>query len=479
MIKKRTEKVAKKRVGIIGAGPSGLAQLRAFEAAKNEGLEVPEIVCFEKQSNWGGMWNYSLRTGVGKYGEPIHGSMYKYLWSNGPKECLEFSDYSFDEHFKKPISSYPPRPVLFDYIQGRIKKNKVREYIRFDTTVRWVNFNEETKKFEMVLDDLKINKTYTEVFDYLVVASGHFSTPNMPYFKGIENFPGQVMHAHDFRGADPYKDQDLLIIGSSYSAEDIGVQCHKHGAKSVTLSYRSNAIGLNWPDGIKEVPLLTYFIGDIAHFKDGTSSRYDAVIMCTGYQHKFPFLPDDLRLKTKNNLYPDNLYKGVFFNELPKLIYLGMQDQYYTFNMFDAQAWIARDFMMESYKLPEKAKRRIDIDKWLKAIDKLESGADDVDFQSAYIKDILKLSDYPDFNVDQVGVMFKEWLQDKDENILTYRDKTFQSVVTGTKAETHHTEWMDELDDSKERYLYFQESEEEEEVEEVVELKRVLASKSS
>ena len=478
MIKKRTEKVAKKRVGIIGAGPSGLAQLRAFEAAKNEGLEVPEIVCFEKQSNWGGMWNYSWRTGVGKYGEPIHGSMYKYLWSNGPKECLEFSDYSFDEHFKKPISSYPPRPVLFDYIQGRIKKNKVREYIRFDTTVRWVNFNEETKKFEMVLDDLKINKTYTEVFDYLVVASGHFSTPNMPYFKGIENFPGQVMHAHDFRGADPYKDQDLLIIGSSYSAEDIGVQCHKHGAKSVTLSYRSNAIGLNWPDGIKEVPLLTHFIGDIAHFKDGTSSRYDAVIMCTGYQHKFPFLPDDLRLKTKNNLYPDNLYKGVFFNQLPKLIYLGMQDQYYTFNMFDAQAWIARDFMMDSYKLPAKAKRRIDIDKWLKANDKLESGTDDVDFQSAYIKDILKLSDYPDFNVDQVGVMFKEWLQDKDENILTYRDKTFQSVVTGTKAETHHTEWMDELDDSKERYLYFQESEEEE-VEEVVELKRVLASKSS
>ncbi len=471
MNNKRIGKMTEKRVGIIGAGPSGLAQLRAFEAAKNEGLDVPEIVCFEKQSNWGGMWNYSWRTGVGKYGEPIHGSMYKYLWSNGPKECLEFSDYSFDEHFKKPISSYPPRPVLFDYIQGRIKKNKVRDYIRFDTTVRWVNYNEETKKFEMVLDDLKINKTYTEVFDYLVVASGHFSTPNMPYFKGIENFPGQVMHAHDFRGADPYKDQDLLIIGSSYSAEDIGVQCHKHGAKTVTLSYRSNPIGVNWPDGIKEVPLLTHFEEDIAHFKDGTSARYDAVIMCTGYQHKFPFLPDELRLKTKNNLFPDNLFKGVFFNELPKLIYLGMQDQYYTFNMFDAQAWVARDYMMERYQLPSKAERRIDIDKWLSANEKLETGADDVDFQSAYIKDILEISDYPDFNVDKVGGMFKEWLKDKDENILTYRDKTFQSVVTGTKAETHHTEWMDELDDSKERYLYFEESEEE--LEEVADVQRV------
>src|SRR5690625_2989690 len=162
----------KKRVDIIGAGPSGLAQIRAFESAKKQGKEIPEIVCFEKQANWGGMWNYTWRTGVGKFGEPIHGSMYKYLWSNGPKECLEFSDYSFDEHFKKPISSYPPRPVLFDYIQGRINKSNARDYIRFNTTLRWLTFNEETEKFTLFLDDLKNNKTYEEKFDYVVVATG-------------------------------------------------------------------------------------------------------------------------------------------------------------------------------------------------------------------------------------------------------------------------------------------------------------------
>lgn len=454
----------KKRVGIIGAGPSGLAQLRAFEAAKKKGEEVPEIVCFEKQSNWGGMWNYSWRTGVGKYGEPIHGSMYKYLWSNGPKECLEFSDYSFDEHFKKTISSYPPRPVLFDYIQGRIKKDNVRDYIRFDTTARWVSFDDSTKKFTLVLDDLKNNKTYTEEFDYLVVASGHFSTPNMPYFKGIENFPGNVIHAHDFRGADQYKDQNLLLIGSSYSAEDIGVQCYKHGAKSVTLSYRTNPIGVSWPEGIKEMPLVTHFEDDIAHFNNGETEKYDAVIMCTGYQHKFPFLPSKMRLKTKNNLYPDNLYKGVFFNELPQLIYLGMQDQYYTFNMFDTQAWMARDYMLGKIELPSKEERRADMDTWLKRNDDLGHGHDAVDFQSDYIKDIIKLSDYPEFNIDKVAAMFKEWLSDKEENILTYRDKTYRSVVTGTMAAEHHTEWMDEMDDSKERYLNEPEEEESEEV---------------
>ncbi|PWH86666.1 NAD(P)-binding domain-containing protein [Brumimicrobium oceani] len=456
--------MTKKRVGIIGAGPSGLAQLRAFEAAKKKGEEVPEVVCFEKQSNWGGMWNYSWRTGVGKYGEPIHGSMYKYLWSNGPKECLEFSDYSFDEHFEKPISSYPPRPVLFDYIQGRIKKDNVRDYIRFDTTARWISFDEDTKKFTMILDDLKNDRTYSEEFDYLVVASGHFSTPNMPYFKGIENFPGNVLHAHDFRGADQFKDQKLLLIGSSYSAEDIGVQCHKHGAKSVTLSYRTSPIGMDWPEGMKEKPLVTHFEDNVAHFKDGTTESYDAVIMCTGYQHKFPFLPDNMRLKTKNNLYPDHLYKGVFFNENPQLIYLGMQDQYYTFNMFDTQAWLARDYMLGKFELPSKEERREDINLWLERNEKLKNGDDHVDFQSDYIRDIIKLSDYPDFNLDKVAEMFKEWMKDKEDNILTYRDKTYQSVVTGTMAAEHHTDWMDEMDDSKERYLYEPEEEEDDDV---------------
>lgn len=37
-----------KRVAIIGAGPSGLSQLRAFQSAAEKGAEAPEIVCFEK-----------------------------------------------------------------------------------------------------------------------------------------------------------------------------------------------------------------------------------------------------------------------------------------------------------------------------------------------------------------------------------------------------------------------------------------------
>ena len=443
----------KLRIGIVGAGPSGLAQLRAFKSAEKKGEEVPEIICFEKQEDWGGLWNYTWRTGVGKYGEPTHGSMYKYLWSNGPKECLEFSDYSFDEHFGKPISSYPPRSVLFDYIQGRVRKSDVRKYIRFNTTTRWVEYNEETKQFKVILDDLVNNRTYTEIFDYLVVATGHFSTPNMPYFEGVQDFPGIIMHAHDFRGADQLKDKDVLLIGSSYSAEDIGVQSYKHGAKSVTISYRSQPLGMDWPEGMKEVPLLEKFEGDLGYFSDGTSQRFDAVVMCTGYQHKFPFLPDELRLKTANCLYPENLYKGLVFNKLPNLLYLGMQDQYYTFNMFDAQAWFARDIMQGKIKLPKEEQRNDDIKLWMERSAANKNHDDEVDFQTDYVKDLIAATNYPSFDLDAVAVLFKQWLKDKDENILEYRDKTYTSVITGTKAEKHHTVWLDEMDDTFERFL--------------------------
>ncbi len=69
-----------KRIAVIGAGPSGMAALRAFESAARGGAAVPELVCFEKQSDWGGLWNYTWRTGLDEFGEPVHGSMYRFLW---------------------------------------------------------------------------------------------------------------------------------------------------------------------------------------------------------------------------------------------------------------------------------------------------------------------------------------------------------------------------------------------------------------
>ncbi len=57
------------------------------------------------------------------------------------------------------------------------------------------------------------------------------------------------------------------------------------------------------------------------------------------------------------------------------------------------------------------------------------------------------------FDLDTVAEIFKRWGRTKKEDILNYRDITYTSVMTGTKAAQHHTPWMLEIDDSLERYL--------------------------
>ncbi|KNG93521.1 NAD(P)-binding domain-containing protein [Pseudaestuariivita atlantica] len=440
-----------KRICIIGAGPSGLAQLRAFQSAKAKGAEIPEIVCYEKQPDWGGLWRYTWRTGVDEHANPCHGSMYRYLWSNGPKEGLEFADYTFEEHFGKPIASYPPRAVLFDYIEGRVKKAGVRDWIKFNTIVRDVR--KVDGGFEVTARDGETDSEETSVFNHVIVATGHFSFPNVPHYPGFEQFNGRILHAHDFRDAREFEGKDILILGTSYSAEDIGSQCWKYGARSITVAHRTAPMGYDWPDNWKEVPKLDRVEGKTAHFIDGTSKDVDAIILCTGYKHHFPFLPDSLRLKTANRLAADDLYKGVVFTGDTDMFYLGMQDQWYTFNMFDAQAWWVRDVIMGRIGLPDAAAMEADWKQRQADEDALEDDYACIAYQGAYTQELIDETDYPSFDVEAANQAFYEWKKHKKKGIMEFRNHGYTSPMTGTKAPPHHTPWKDALDDSLEDYL--------------------------
>ena len=439
------------KVALIGTGPCGLSFLRSLYQAKKKGEDIPEVVAFDKQSDWGGLWNYSWRTGSDEFGDPIPNSMYRYLWSNGPKECLEFADYSFDEHFNKPIPSFPPREVLKDYIIGRAEKSELKKNVKFNTTVTSVS--SDGSGFNVSYKDKVEDKISTERFDNVVVATGHFSVPYIPEYKGMSSFPGRIMHSHDFRDAEEFRNKNVVVLGSSYSAEDVALQCHKYGAKSVTIGYRNNPMGFHWPEGMKEVHYMDRIEGNKAIFKDGTVQEMDALILCTGYLHHFPFLSEELKLKTQNRLYPPKLYKGVAWQDNPNLFYLGMQDQFHTFNMFDAQAWYVRDIIMNKISLPSNDEMEKDIKNWVSKEEALEDAHQMIDFQTDYCVDLCSSIDYPKIDFELIRKNFYEWEDHKEENILTYRDKSFPSPVTGTVGPSHHTTWLEAMDDSMQTYL--------------------------
>ena len=197
----------------------------------------------------------------------------------------------------------------------------------------------------MTVEDLKARHTFDDIFTHVIVSTGIFNVPNKPAFPGMETFTGRIIHSHDFRDAYEFKGQRLLIVGASYSAEDIALQCLKFGAKSVLTSYRTKPMNLKWPSGIEERPLIVKIDKNNVHFKDGTMATVDSIILSTGYQYHFSFLGDDLRLYSTLSVYPADLYKGALWLKggNNKLFYMGTQDQYYTFTMFDVQAlWICK-----------------------------------------------------------------------------------------------------------------------------------------
>ena len=439
------------KVAIIGSGPSGLSVLRAFSKLQNKVKETIDITCFEKQNDWGGQWKQTWRTGLDEYGEPVHSSMYSNLWSNGPKECIEFSDYSFEEHFGKSIPSYPPRSIIEDYIIGRAKKSKFRHLIKFNHVVRMVD--KQNVGFQITVENLILNKFQKIYFDYLIVATGHFSVPNVPGFDGINSFPGRIMHSHDFRNAYEFIEKDILVVGSSHSAEDIGLQLKKFGARSVTFSYRNKPMGFNWPRGMDEKPLIKSIDGSLVSFQNGFKKSFSAIILCTGYLHAFPFINEDLRLITINRLFSPGLYKGVVWNDYPNLFYIGMQDQWYTFTMFDAEAWYIRDIILKKISLPNKNLRLREMKIWDKRELALNNEYEMIDFQADYIKSLLKETDYPNFNIELTQNEFKTWKKAKEKSIVGYRDSSHISPITGKLSPKYKTSWWNSKDDSVKNFL--------------------------
>jgi trimethylamine monooxygenase len=189
------------RIGILGAGPCGLSQLIAFEDFKlaNDNSSATqsqsqfEITCYENAL-------------------PVHNSMYRDLWSNRPKELLEFANYSYYEHFGKAVGSFLPRKVLYEYITGRVRKYfgfgfgaDYKKLVELNTNVTQLTFDEKSKLFTIIAHNTQTDAITKQEFNYVIISTGHFSAPQMPYFKGVELFTGGVVHAHDFRNAQQFQ----------------------------------------------------------------------------------------------------------------------------------------------------------------------------------------------------------------------------------------------------------------------------------
>ena len=217
---------------------------------------------------------------------------------------------------------------------------------------------------------MHIKQATEELFDWVVVATGHFCHPYMPDIKGLETFTGHRVHSKNVRSFGQFRGMRVLCVGAGYSGIDMAIQMYKFGAQSVHISYKDSPIDFNWSQAegceIKEVPQVIEVRGKTVTLVDGTEGEYDWIIFCTGYCHSFPFMEKSLSLVTLGNeLYPKSLYKGVVMTSNNKLFYMGMQNLVYSFPLYDMQAKLIVECVSGGLEAPNMCDMEMDVNKWV------------------------------------------------------------------------------------------------------------------
>ncbi|QIQ04268.1 flavin-containing monooxygenase [Streptomyces liangshanensis] len=86
----------------------------------------------------------------------------------------------------------------------------------------------------------------------VVVATGYNHTPRLPDWPGREAYEGELVHAGEYRDAQPYAGKDVLVVGVGNTGAEIAVDLVEGGAARVRLAVRTvphivRRSTLGWP----------------------------------------------------------------------------------------------------------------------------------------------------------------------------------------------------------------------------------------
>lgn len=329
------------RVAIIGAGPAGMASAKALAL---EPIPFTAIDVYERQSQWGGVWNYQAED---KNIENLFGpsnldvelseyvlSMYTHLETNLKKRLMEFLQMPF------PGGDFPNRETVYTYLN---------EY--GDTIPKTVNFkfNCHVDRVEKVGEVWKItSQGSTEDYDAIIIANGHFDLPYIPEIPGLEEWnnsrPETISHAKYFTDAECYRDKTVVLVGNSYLGVDIAAQVGVY-AKKVYVSCRTPAKIINIAMSlVTEVGMIAKFDPkeQIISMTDGSViDGVDDILFCTGCHYHIPFLKTYSDIVTTRGV--RGLYHQIFYSADPSLLFVALQNGAVPFPVLELQgAVIAR-----------------------------------------------------------------------------------------------------------------------------------------
>ena len=323
--------MATRSYAVIGAGPSGLAVMRALQKA---GIAATG---FEASHDAGGLWDIT---------NP-RSTVYTSAHLISSRTTTEFAEFPMGTDV-----DYPGHRLLKRYFDDYAEAFRLRERFRFRTRVdRLVRDGEGWILHATAHGAGGADSAVVERYDGAILANGTLAEPNIPAFPGA--FSGELLHTSAYKDPAQLAGRRVLIVGAGNSGCDIAVDAVHHAA-SVEMSVRrgyyfvprylfgrpSDTLnqGRPLPARLKQAVdsrVLRAFTGDpvrfgfpkpdyriyeshpivntlvlnhlgqgdlriradvdrfdgsTVHFRDGSSGDYDLVLLATGYLLDYPFV---------------------------------------------------------------------------------------------------------------------------------------------------------------------------------------------
>jgi len=180
----------------------------------------------------------------------------------------------------------------------------------------------------------------------------HYSTPIMPQHPGLESFPGEIMHSHDYRDPDAFQDKTVLCLGAAASGMDISIDISKH-ANKVFLCHNKPRIQSELPSNVEQKPGMHSVQGRQVTLNNGEVLTPDCLLLCTGYKFDFPFLTPKCGVDIHDERITP-LYKHIVHSGLPTLSFIGITKIICPFQQFNVQLQFAMSILDGSLVLPSK-----------------------------------------------------------------------------------------------------------------------------
>jgi hypothetical protein len=389
------------RIAIVGAGPSGLAALRALT---NAGFDA---VAFERGSRVGGVWTLE--------GRPT--AAYRSLHLITSRARTEFGEFPMPES----MPDYPRRDAVGRYIEAYVDHFGLRDRIRLDAEVT------AARRLDGGGWEVEAGGGGPEPFDVLVVANGHNEVPKWPDPPYPGEFHGRQLHALDYDDPDELRGRRVMVVGMGNSAMDI-VTDASYVAERAFLSARHGSwvipkrllgqpadqvvrpwVAVNVPWWIRQPlseallritvgqpqkyglpaperglfqshptitdtvlsrishgeitprPGIERFTGDGVRFTDGSEEEVDTIVWCTGYRVEIPFLPRNCVGSDPREL---PLYKRVFHLEHGDLFFIGlMQSTGSAFPIVERQSVLLAEHLSGRWAPPPAREMRAETER--------------------------------------------------------------------------------------------------------------------